>query len=118
MRFMGLIGAGLLVTACSPPAALYAHPYATTYCYAPDMTFSAFLPVRFIAAAFVTTLIAGSLAPGAAGPTHEWVGALPRRDTGFDRRTWQDTSAATVRQLIERLPDRIDSAAERRLARN
>jgi hypothetical protein len=62
--------------------------------------------------------MAGCQGPGAGDRTHEWAGTLPRRDTGFDRRTWQDTSASTVRQLVERLPDRIDSAAEHRLARN
>jgi hypothetical protein len=73
---------------------------------------------RRIATAFALVLTAGCQGPGAADRTREWVGTLPRRDTGFDRRTWQDTSAATVRQLIGRLPDRIDSAAEHRLARN
>jgi hypothetical protein len=47
-----------------------------------------------------------------------WAGTLPMRDTGFDRRTWQDTSVDVVRPLMERLPGRIPSAAEHRLARN
>src|SRR6185503_949324 len=74
--------------------------------------------LRRITAGFILILTAGCQGPGTSDRTHEWVGTLPRRDTGFDRRTWQDTSAATVRQLIGRLPDRIDSAAEPRLARN
>jgi hypothetical protein len=47
-----------------------------------------------------------------------WAGTLPMRQTGFDRRTWQDTSIDVVRPLMGRLPDRIPSAAEHRLARN
>ena len=74
--------------------------------------------LRRITAGFILILTAGCQGPGTSDRTHEWVGTLPRRDTGFDRRTWQDTSAATVRQLIGSLPDRIDSAAEHRLARN
>jgi len=85
---------------------------------APDMNPSPFPSVRPVAAAFLIAFVAGCQGAGPADRTHEWVGTLPRRDTGFDRRTWQDTSAGTVRQLIERLPDRIDSAAEHRLARN
>ena len=74
---------------------------------------------RRAAAAFILALTAGCQGPaGSADRGHVWVGTLPRRDTGFDQRTWQDTSAGTVRQLMERLPDRIDSAAEHRLARN
>jgi len=73
---------------------------------------------RRIAAAFLLILTAGCQGPASSDRTHEWVGTLPRRDTGFDRRTWQDTSVTTVNQLMERLPDRIDSAAEHRLARN
>src|ERR1700759_2780611 len=84
----------------------------------PDMTVLSSVQFRRIAAASALVLTAGCQGPVSQDRTHEWVGTLPRRDTGFDRRTWQDTSAATVRRLIERLPDRIDSAAEHRLARN
>jgi hypothetical protein len=85
---------------------------------APDMTAPYSYQVRRVFAAFVLLVAAGCQAPVSSDRTHEWVGTLPRRDTGFDQRTWQDTSVSTVRQLIERLPDRIDSAAEHRLARN
>ena len=85
---------------------------------APDMVSLPILPFRRIAAAFLLLLTAGCQGPASSERPHEWVGTLPRRDTGFDRRTWQDTSVTTVNQLMERLPDRIDSAAEHRLARN
>jgi hypothetical protein len=81
-----------------------------------------FLPppqFRRVALALALVLTAGCQGPAGPGERqHEWVGTLPRRDTDFDRRTWQDTSAGTVRQLMERLPDRIESAAEHKLARN
>ena len=71
------------------------------------------------AAAFILALTAGCQGPaGHDDRSRAWVGTLPRRETGFDQRTWQDTSASTVRQLMARLPDRIESAAEHRLARN
>jgi len=73
---------------------------------------------RRAAAALVLALTAGCQGPAGSADRGMWVGTLPRRDTGFDQRTWQDTSVGTVRQLMERLPDRIDSAAEHRLARN
>ena len=73
---------------------------------------------RRAAAALVLALTAGCQGPAGPADRRVWVGTLPRRDTGFDQRTWQDTSAGTVRQLMERLPDRIDSAAGHRLARN
>lgn len=53
---------------------------------------------------------------GATGPNS--VGILPERDTDFDRKTWADTRFNLVVQLLERLPERIDSAAEHELARN
>ena len=77
------------------------------------------MQVRRIAAALILVTAAGCQGP--AGPdsrSHLWVGTLPMRDTGFDRRTWQDTSVGVVRPLMEQLPDRIPSAAEHRLARN
>jgi hypothetical protein len=81
-----------------------------------------FLPptqFRRVALALILVLTAGCQGPTGAGDRDRvWVGTLPRRDTDFDRRTWQDTQAGTVRQLMERLPDRIDSASEHRLARN
>jgi hypothetical protein len=47
-----------------------------------------------------------------------WPGIAQRRETDFDRRTWNGTSVRLVGQLLEGIPDRIDSAAEHRLARN
>ena len=73
---------------------------------------------RRAAAALALALTAGCQGPAGSADHRVWIGTLPRRDTGFDQRTWQDTSVGTVRQLMERLPDRIDSAAEHRLARN
>jgi hypothetical protein len=46
------------------------------------------------------------------------VGTLPERDTGFDLKTWRDTSFDSVLSLIDALPNQIDSAAEHQLARN
>ena len=46
------------------------------------------------------------------------IGILPARDTDFERTTWRYTSFATVLDLLGRLPDRIDSAAEHELAKN
>jgi hypothetical protein len=85
---------------------------------APDMISLPSQKFRRVAAAFLLVLTAGCQGQAPGERTHEWVGTLPRRDTGFDKRTWQDTSVTTVNQLMERLPDRIDSAAEHRLARN
>jgi hypothetical protein len=53
---------------------------------------------------------------GATGP--DSVGTLPERDTDFGRNTWRNTPFALVLELMEALPDRIDSAAEHGLARN
>src|SRR5579883_266702 len=47
-----------------------------------------------------------------------WPGIAQRLETDFDRRTWNGTSVRLVGQLLEDIPDRIDSAAEHRLARN
>jgi hypothetical protein len=80
-----------------------------------------FLPppqFRRVALALVLVLMAGCQPTGPGDRDRVWVGTLPRRDTDFDRRTWQDTQAGVVRQLMERLPDRIESASEHRLARN
>jgi hypothetical protein len=76
------------------------------------------LQFRRGAAALVLVLAAGCQGPERDSQHHEWIGTLPRRDTGFDQRTWQDTSVTVVRQLMERLPDRIESPAQHRLARN
>jgi hypothetical protein len=46
------------------------------------------------------------------------IGTLPERDTGFDRKTWNDTPFTLVLRLTEAMPDRIDSAAEHELAKN
>jgi len=46
------------------------------------------------------------------------VGTLPERDTGFDLKTWRDTSFGSALSLIDALPAQIDSAAEHQLARN
>ncbi len=46
------------------------------------------------------------------------IGILPARDTDFERTTWRYTSFSTVLDLLGRLPDRIDSAAEHELAKN
>ena len=74
---------------------------------------------RRVAAALALVMASGCQGPaGQDGGNRAWVGTLPMRDTGFDRRTWQDTSADIVRQLMERLPDRIESASQHRLARN
>ena len=47
-----------------------------------------------------------------------WPGIAQRRETNFDRRTWNGTSVELIGRLMEKLPDRIDSLAEHRLARN
>jgi hypothetical protein len=74
---------------------------------------------RRIAAALGLVMAAGCQGQGGPdGRNHMWIGTLPMRDTGFDRRTWQDTSIDVVRPLMERLPDHIPSASEHRLARN
>jgi len=73
---------------------------------------------RRIAAALVLVLTAGCQGPEGNDRNREWIGTLPMRDTGFDRRTWQNTSVNVVRQLMERLPDRIESASQHGLARN
>jgi hypothetical protein len=86
----------------------------------PEMISPTAPQLRRIAAALVLVMAAGCQG-GPGGPesrNHMWVGTLPMRDTGFDRRTWQDTSVDVVRPLMERLPDRIPSAAEHKLARN
>jgi len=53
---------------------------------------------------------------GATGP--DSVGILPARDTDFERTTWRYTQMGTVLGLMERLPERMDSAAQNELARN
>jgi hypothetical protein len=53
---------------------------------------------------------------GATGP--DSVGILPERFTDFDRKTWQGTPLDRVLQLVGKMPERIDSAAEHELARN
>lgn len=64
-----------------------------------------------------TSGVSGSLGgSGATGP--DSVGTLPQRDTDFDLKTWRDTPFQLVLQLIDLVPDRIDSAAEHELARN
>ena len=74
---------------------------------------------RRIAAALVLVMATGCQGPTGDDERHrQWAGTLPMRDTGFDRRTWQDTSIDIVHPLMERLPDRIPSAAEHKLARN
>ncbi len=74
---------------------------------------------RGIAAALTLALAAGCQGPAGPGDRNRvWIGTLPRRETDFDRKAWQGTSANVVHQLIERLPDRIGSASEHRLARN
>jgi hypothetical protein len=74
---------------------------------------------RGFAVAFILVVVAGCQGPAGPGDRNgEWLGTLPRRDTDFDRRAWQGTSANDVRQLMERLPDRIASASEHKLARN
>ncbi len=61
--------------------------------------------------------VSGSLGgSGATGP--DSVGTLPQRDTDFDLNTWRDTPFALVLQLIDLLPNRINSAAEHELAKN
>ncbi|MDB5393799.1 MAG: hypothetical protein JWM91_1305 [Rhodospirillales bacterium] len=85
----------------------------------PEMISLSAVQFRRIAAAFVLILTVGCQGPaGLDDRNREWIGTLPGRDTDFDRRTWQDTSANVVRQLMERLPDRIESLSEHRLARN
>ncbi len=86
---------------------------------APEMISLITVQSRRIAAALVLVLAVGCQGPARLENRNgEWIGTLPRRDTDFDRRTWQDTSVNVVRQLMERLPDRIESASEHRLARN
>ena len=85
---------------------------------APEMISLITIQLRRSAAALVLVLTVGCQPARLDDRNGEWIGTLPRRDTGFDRRTWQDTSDNVVRQLLERLPDRIESASEHRLARN
>jgi tetratricopeptide (TPR) repeat protein len=74
---------------------------------------------RVVFGVFGLLLIAGCQGPGAPDSRPRlWAGTAQVRDTDFDRRTWHGTTADTVRRLMERLPDRIESAAQHRLARN
>lgn len=60
----------------------------------------------------------GSSLGGSGDTGTDSVGILPERDTDFGRNTWRYTQFGTVLQLIERLPDRIDSAAAHELTKN
>src|SRR5581483_9787188 len=76
--------------------------------------------LHFVAVFLVLALAAGcqSGPRSSDGPDIRWPGIAQRRDTGFDRRTWNGTPIALVGRLLEALPERVDSAAEHRLARN
>ena len=69
---------------------------------------------------FAVALASGcaSAPNGPRGPDVRWLGTAQTRETGFDRRTWNGTPVSLVGRLIDALPDRIESAAEHRLARN
>jgi hypothetical protein len=60
----------------------------------------------------------GSSLGGSGDTGTDSIGILPARDTGFGRATWRYTSFTTVVGLLERLPERIDSAAQHELAKN
>jgi hypothetical protein len=98
---------------------VFCEPSSTRVVIASEMISFMTAQFRSVAAAFILVVAAGCQGPAGLGDrNHEWIGTLPRRDTDFDRRAWQDTPANVVRQLMERLPDRIASASEHRLARN
>ena len=46
------------------------------------------------------------------------VGTAPFRDTHFDRKIWRDTPFNLILQLIEKLPGRVQSAAQHELTKN
>jgi hypothetical protein len=60
----------------------------------------------------------GSSLGGSGDTGTDSIGILPARDTGFGRATWRYTSFGTVVSLMEKLPERIDSAASHELAKN
>jgi hypothetical protein len=60
----------------------------------------------------------GSSLGGSGDTGTDSIGILPARDTGFGRTTWRYTPFRTVVSLMERLPERIDSAASHELAKN
>jgi hypothetical protein len=80
---------------------------------APESVFGAAGDPRAAAPTGAQSSLGGSGATGA-----DSVGILPERDTGFDRKIWRDTPLALVLKLVDRLPGRIDSAAEHELAKN
>lgn len=76
--------------------------------------------LHLIVVAFVLAFAAGcqTVPGGPDKPDIRWLGIAQRRETDFDRRTWDGTPVRLVGRLLEGLPDRIDSAAEHKLARN
>ncbi|MDB5393884.1 MAG: Antifreeze glycopeptide polyprotein precursor [Rhodospirillales bacterium] len=60
----------------------------------------------------------GSSLGGSGDTGTDSIGILPARDTDFGRATWRYTPFATVVGLMERLPERIDSAAQHELGKN
>jgi hypothetical protein len=80
---------------------------------APESVFGAAGDPRAAAPTGAQSSLGGSGQTGA-----DSVGILPARDTGFDRKIWRDTPLALVLKLVDRLPGRIDSAAEHELAKN
>jgi hypothetical protein len=60
----------------------------------------------------------GSSLGGSGETGADSVGILPSRDTDFGRATWRYTAFGTVLNLMQSLPDRIDSAAQHELAKN
>jgi hypothetical protein len=52
------------------------------------------------------------------GVNPDAAGTLPQRYTDFGPGIWRNTSSELVTRLLDELPDRIDSAAQHRLARN
>jgi hypothetical protein len=75
-------------------------------------------PFRYIFGVSIVLLAGCHTAAPPTVRTQTWAGTAQVRETDFDRRTWHGTSVAVVRQLMERFPDRIQSAAQHRLARN
>jgi len=105
--------AAVFLAATSPAIAQFWATHPDNQPSSPERAFGAAGEPRAAAPAGPANSLGGSGDTGV-----DSVGTLPERDTGFDRRTWNDTQFALVLQLTEALPERLDSAAEHELARN
>lgn len=107
------LAAILFVAGLSPAVAQFWAPRPESRAPAPDRAFNQAGEPHYTAPSGPASSLGGSGATGA-----DSVGTLPERDTGFDRKTWNDTPFSLVLDLMEALPERIDSAAEHQLTKN